>query len=474
VDALRTLPLAEHLVSGEQRATAVMAFVTMFPTTLLLGVAFPIIMRLYAGDREPAATDRPPGSEDGADREGTDHRGVGRRLGRAYAANVGGAIAGAWAAGFVLIPLLGTHRSLNVLAAANVVVAAGLLRSAVRGMGAPLFRLLAPAGCALAIGAAALTPDLYGAIFARFGDRVLWYEEGLEQTVSILQGPEIRRMFLDGWHQADDSPSMLRLHALIGHLPLLLQPAPDPARRERAVLVIGLGGGATAGAAAAHDGALVDVVELSPSVVRGARFFAHVNGNAVDAPNVRVRFDDGRNHLLLAERKYDVVMADAIQPQHAGSASLYSVEYYRLARAALLDGGVMMQWIDAALPENQYRALLRTFLAAFPYVTAWSDGALVLGSERPYAIDPLAGRRLLAERLSGRARASLDSLGLTSPEAVLGLFTATDAELRAYAGDGPIVSDDHPYVEFFRSLPRDPNPPAASRFRRDPSALVRE
>ena len=37
VGALSTAPLAEHLVSGEQRATAVMAFVTMFPTTVLLG-----------------------------------------------------------------------------------------------------------------------------------------------------------------------------------------------------------------------------------------------------------------------------------------------------------------------------------------------------------------------------------------------------------------------------------------------------
>src|SRR5437867_10743790 len=42
VEALRRVPLLDHLVSGEQRATALMAFVTMFPTTLILGAAFPI------------------------------------------------------------------------------------------------------------------------------------------------------------------------------------------------------------------------------------------------------------------------------------------------------------------------------------------------------------------------------------------------------------------------------------------------
>jgi spermidine synthase len=274
-------------------------------------------------------------------------------------------------------------------------------------------------------------------------------------------------MYLNGWHQANDTPSMLRLHGLIGHLPLLVQPATG--RAERKVLVIGLGGGATAGAAAAYDGARLEVVELSPSVVRGARFFSHVNGGVVDAPNVEIRTDDGRNHLLLAGEQYDVITADAMRPQHAGSSALYSLEYYRLARAALAGGGVMMQWIDASLPEHQYRLLLRTFLEAFPYVTAWSDGTLFVGSDQPYALD----RRVLQQRLSGRAAGALATLGLATPDAVFALFTATDAELRAYAGAGPVISDDRPYVEFFRSLPADPTPPDLSDWKRDSSAIVR-
>ena len=140
------------------------------------------------------------------------------------------------------------------------------------------------------------------------------------------------------------------------------------------------------------------MVELSGSVVRGARFFDHVNGGVVAAPNVRVRTDDGRNYLLLTARRYDVVMADVIRPQHAGSAALYSLEYYTLARQALKPDGVMIQWIDPSLPENQYRMLLRTFLQAFPYATAWADGSFVVGSNRPYPLD----RAVLAERLASR------------------------------------------------------------------------
>jgi spermidine synthase len=453
VETLRWLPILEHTVSGEQRVIGLMCFITIIPTTLLLGAAFPVIMKLYAGGEDAT---------------------VGRRLGRAYAANVCGSIVGSWASGFVLIPLLGTHVSLVLLAAANVLIGLGLLRYALRGAALPAFarpRVLVPTGLAIAVGATALTPDFYASVFSRLGDRVIWYEEGLEQTVSILQGPDIRRMYLNGWHQANDTPQMLQLHTLIGHLPMLVQPTTN--RPERKVLVIGLGGGATAGAAAAHRGAHLKVVELSPSVVRGATYFSHVNGEVVKmvdgrvvpAANVEVHEDDGRNYLLLTADKYDVVMADAIRPRAAGSGALYSLEYYRLARAALDDGGVMVQWIDTQIPDNQYRMLLRTFLEAYPHVTGWAGGALFVGSERPYRVDPTA----VAQRLAAADRRLLAPTGLSTAEGVLNLYLSGDSELREWVGPGPVISDDHPYNEFFHSLPRQTDPPDFGSLRRTAS-----
>jgi spermidine synthase len=189
-------------------------------------------------------------------------------------------------------------------------------------------------------------------------------------------------------------------------------------------------------------------VELSSSVVTGARYFKHVNQDVVAASNVLIRTDDGRNHLLLTTQKYDVIMADVVQPQHAGSAALYSLEYFQLARAVLKPGGLMVQWIDRRLPESQCRLLLRTFLRAFPYATSWVDGAFVIGANEPHVLD----RDLVARRLAGSAGGAARSVGLSSVEALRSLHTATDVELRGYAGEGPIVTDDHPYIEFFRSL----------------------
>src|SRR5207245_5670132 len=54
---------------------------------------------------------------------------VGRGVGTAYACNTLGAIAGAWASGFVLIPLLGIHHSLALTALVSVGIGAVLLAS---------------------------------------------------------------------------------------------------------------------------------------------------------------------------------------------------------------------------------------------------------------------------------------------------------------------------------------------------------
>jgi glutamate--cysteine ligase len=59
-------------------------------------------------------------------------------------------------------------------------------------------------------------------------------------------------LYLDGLHQANDTSAMVRVHAEIGHLPMALHPAP------RQALVVGIGGGVTAGAVAAHEETTVD------------------------------------------------------------------------------------------------------------------------------------------------------------------------------------------------------------------------
>ena len=394
--------------------------VAMLPATTLMGMTFPLGLAIWL---EGAAGN------------------VGRRVGVLYATNVCGAVAGALSGGFVLLPLLGTRWSLLVLAAVYGVGGCFLIAS--KGRRAAVQYVLAT--LVLLAVSSSMVPDPYGAVIARRhgrDDRLLFRSEGVQTTAAVHVQPSGHRvLYLDGLHQANDTEEMVRVHAEIGHLPMLLHP--DPARS----LVIGLGGGVTAGAVASHR-TTTDVVELARSVIAAAPFFSHVNGDLLRRPTVRLRVDDGRNYLLLTSQQYDVVTADIIQPVHAGAGNLYSREYFRLASGVLRDGGLMLQWIGHRDDEH-YRLIMRTFLDVFPHATLWSNGSLMVGSRTPLRIRRETVERQLADP---DTRPALHRVGLDSYDALLARYTAGPEEMQAFLGTGPVLTDDRPLLEYHRSL----------------------
>ncbi len=284
------------------------------------------------------------------------------------------------------------------------------------------------------------------AIDRRYGNLLLefWRDEGAQTAVSVHASQFQHVLYLDGLHQANDQPAMVALHRAIGHLPMVLHGAPKD------VLVVGMGGGATPGAVSQYPDANVEVVELSDSVRKAAPFFAHVNYDLLNRPNVNVRIDDGRNFLSLTERRFDVITADIIQPGHAGAGHVYSKEYFTLVRNALKDDGVVLQWIGHR-PFVEYTLIMRTFLEVFPHATLWNDANFMVGTLQPLAIDPGALDRL---RQHPETREALDAVGLKNFADLRSWYTAGPDEMRAFVGAGPVLTDDRPLVEYHHWLPR--------------------
>ncbi len=421
----------------------------ILPAAILMGVSFPLALRL------------------GAVREATelrDRASVGRNIGRLYALNVAGAIAGALAGGFVIVPWLGVRRGLILLSAVYALSALAIV--AVH----PARRRVAvgaAAGLAAFAVAATQVPDPFEAAFERrHGSdlREFWRDEGAQTAVSVHASRLRRALFLDGLHQANDTPEMVRLHRIIGHLPMVLHPSPADA------LVIGLGGGATAGAVSQHSGTRVQIVELSDGVRQAAGFFAHVNYDVLNQPNVRLRVDDGRNFLMLTEDRFDVVTADIIQPIHAGAGSLYSREYFTLVGRVLRDGGLVMQWIGHR-PDTQFKLMMRTFLDVFPESTLWFDGTLLVGSLQPLRVS----RGVFEAKMRDpRTRDALHAVGLDTVETLMSWYTAGPDEMRRFVGDGTLLTDDRPLVEYHRSLPANEPPADPSRLRGDVTKILGE
>ena len=379
--------------------------------------------------------------------------------------NVCGALIGSIAAGFLLIPKLGSQASLIALSGVSLVSGLMLILSI-----APKRRAFAIAASAIAVTAfglgAARVPNPFDLALARLhpGERLLWREEGVQTTVAVHQAGRQQIMYLDGHHQANDTNGTAFVHHRIGWLPAALHPAPKRA------LVIGLGGGATPGAIARFPGIDVDVVELSPTVVEGARWFSRINFDILNRPNARLRVDDGRNFLLLGEpRQYDIITADVMLPHHAGAGNLYSADYFRLVRRALKNDGIVLQWIGSHTRE-EYLLQLRTFLTVFPETTLWGDGSLMVGSKRAFTLSHAAHQAKLADP---GARSALERFTVARFERLVGQYIAGPKELRKLAGEGPILTDDRPRVEYFLSLPPDDKAMDLSGLKGHPDEIVR-
>jgi spermidine synthase len=270
------------------------SLVAMLPTMLLLGLAFPVGLSLWAGDDTSDETSR--------------------RVGAFYSLNVFGAILGSLLAGFVLLPTIGTRPTLIAVSALATISSVALAWS--QRHTRPLFaRAMAGIAPLLFAAGAYYSVDPFDVAFARFhrNETLVWREEGVQTTVAVHDrggNPPMRVMYLDGNHQANNSIPTAFVHHRIGALPVMLHQKPTTA------LVVGLGGGATPGAVARYN-VDVDVVELSAAVVGGSAFFKDINFDLLSKPSVHLRVDDGRNFLMMSRKKYDVITADIILPRHA-------------------------------------------------------------------------------------------------------------------------------------------------------------
>ena len=414
----------------------------ILPTAILLGAAFPMGLILWTTG----------GTQD--------ESGVGRRVGTLYALNVGGAIVGSLAGGFVLIPTLGAQLSLVLIAAIPLVGGLALF-----WMAQPRARLVVVGTATVIFAAAAfMLPDVFqDVIRARYpGHHVLWHAEDAQATVSVVRHGEQRVLLIDGMHHASDGASMIGYHRAIGALAIAVHPDP------RHVLIVGMGGGTTGGGAAILPNTSTTVVELSPSVVQAGSWFAGINRNILENPNVTFKVADGRHFLKTTTQKFDVITADLMLPHLAGAASLYSADYYALARKALAPGGIMVQWIPADT-EFQHKMMLRSFLSAFPHVTLWMGGSIAIGSNEPLQIRESDFAFKIAYP---QVQKALEESGLGTFELLVRQYFTNRAQIERYLGEGPMLQDDRPVTEYFLSMPTDSKPVDLTPYAGTPGEIV--
>jgi spermidine synthase len=342
-------PLLDLSVEGLDRVSAGAAIGSFFgvlilfvPPVVLLGMVAPFAIRLALTDVATA----------------------GAVAGRLYAVSTVGSLLGTFLSALVLIPAIGTQRTL--LAAAALIGAGGAVLLGRRWL------LLAGALAALL-----LIPP--GAVKAQSG--LLFEGESRYQFIQVVERDGVRRLYLDEglathsvWRRNDVLTggvwdTFLAAGALVPHL-------------ER-IAILGNAGGTSARAFAHfYPSARIDGVELDPEVSDvGRRYFG-----MGEIPNLTVHDADARSYLRQTDKRYDLIIVDAYRPPYVPF-YLATQEFFDLVRKRLRPQGAVVLNV-ATTPDNHDLAknVAGTLRTKFPHVITWQPlrfNQIVIGIAGP-------------------------------------------------------------------------------------------
>lgn len=356
------------------------------------------------------------------------------RAGVLYGLNTLGAVCGSLLTAWLLLPWLGFARSAWLLGLG--LLPAALIVTAPRARLA--FVALAVAGLGVAVSnTSSLGRERVQSLLPLDGARIVEHDEGPDATVSVVQmGNGHRMLLIDGFVASGDYASTVYMEWM-GRLPALLH------RNPQHTLVIAFGTGLTAHALREETLGDVDVVEISPAVLRMAPHFPTNQGVLAD-PRVNAITMDGRAWARRTTKRYDAITLEPMPPHLAGMNGLYSEDFYEVLAGCLEPGGIVAQWVPFhLLPPFHAASVAAAFIAVFPDAALWVDPTSATGI--------IVGRRAGAPRPLGSEWPGLSRNGrsrsLSSHEIRRALELGPEAVAR-WARQGQVVTDDNQLLAY--------------------------
>ncbi len=283
---------------------------------------------------------------------------VGATAGNLFAISTVGSFVGTVLTGFVLIPNVGTKKTIYLLAGILFVLWATWevmdKKYAIAAIGIPLI-VLCIAGLMST-----------GKLEAVEGFEVRHKTESFYGQLKVIDKENKRWLSIDGaGHTGINLNTGLSLHSYAYYFEITRFMRPE----ARDVLVVGLGGGSVTTRFEQH-GFSVDSIEIDQKVVDIAREFF-----GFSSPVDRVFVQDGRAFIQNSEKKYDIVLFDAFVGSDTPPFQLMTKEMFAEVSGVLKDDGVLAinsfgfkQGKGVRIPASMYLTLKE----AFPHVKAFS------------------------------------------------------------------------------------------------------
>ncbi|MEI9811431.1 MAG: fused MFS/spermidine synthase [Acidobacteriota bacterium] len=438
-------PLIASSVWFNFQIDLVRVFWAVLPPALFWGASFPLAM---------AAVNTP--GQDAA-----------RVAGETYAANTVGAIFGALLFSVVFVPWLGTQNAQRLLIGLAMFAAAvaltPMILAAIRGTkhtaatallivavggGIALMRGLSPVPwLSLAYGRRAITTTGAG--------EPLYIGEGMNSSIVISQLPGGQRYFhVSGKVEASTEPFDMRLQRMLGHISALAH------REDPSVLIVGFGAGVTAGSFTTYPSIHhIVICEMEPLIPPAAtKYFAKENYNVLNDKRTQVHYDDARHYVLTTPEKFDIITSDPIHPWVKGAATLYSKEYFEIAKQHLNPGGVITQWVPLYESDLEtVKSEIATFFDVFPNGTIWANNVdsegydiVLLGQAEPTHID-LNQVQARLDRDTNVAQ-SLADVGILRAADLFSNFSGRAQDMTAFTQGAQINQDRNLRLQYLAGM----------------------
>jgi spermidine synthase len=417
------------------------AFWVMLPGSILWGASFPLALAAVATPGQDPA----------------------RLVGGVYAANTVGAIVGALVTSLVLIAMVGTQMSEQILIGVAALSGLLMLMSGVKlPIPAPALIIVVAFGAGLL---ARYVPALPGILVAygRYAatwvgqNEIVYMGEGIMASVAVSRTPNgVLNYHNAGKVQASSEPQDMRLQRMLGHITTLVPKTPNK------VLVIGCGAGVTAGAVSVDplvkDQTIAEIEPLVPRVV--SEHFSKYNFDVVRNPKVKVHLDDARHYLLTTNEKFDAITSDPLDPWVRGAATLYTREFFTVVKNHLNPGGVVTLFVQLyESNEEAVKSEIGTFLEAFPQGAVFANTAngqgydlVLFGQMGGGKIDVDAVQKRLSDPANEPIASSLREIGIYSAVDLFGTYAGRKSDMANWLKDGAINTDRNLRLQYLAGL----------------------
>jgi spermidine synthase len=288
-------------------------------------------------------------------------------------------------------------------------------------------------------------------------DEIIYKGEGMMASVAVSRlSNGVLNYHNAGKVQASSEPQDMRLQRMLGHLTTLLPP------QQKAMMVIGFGAGATAGAVSVEprleSETIAEIEPLVPKVV--STYFSEHNFDVARNPKVHIHIDDARHYLQTTRQKFDGVTSDPLDPWVKGAAMLYTREFFDEVKTHLNPGGVVTLFVQ--LYESSPAAVkseLATFFEAFPNGVVFGNttngegyDTVLVGSIDPLHINVDEVQAKLSSPEYSRVAQSLREIGFNSAIELFSTFAGRASDLKPYLKDASINRDRNLRLQYLAGL----------------------